>query len=181
MSIIIKHIKGNTYPGAVLAGGGTCMDSDDCGMIVKVFFDRPTESEVRQFDSGSAFEMRLVQMRNIIFGLFKIGNLNWIDTPYNVHLSRNLTKRLEVPADGEGIAAVFQLYDPSTGRLCNSRLIGLSTEISREFIRMAEEQYKNSFNREAYLAGLANIYAAYRTSDLVRMSLHSCSFRLHQV
>ena len=75
--------------------------------------------------------------------------MSWMDAPYNVHLSRNLN-RLEMPADGQGLAMTVHLYDTQTGRLLHNRLLSLSTEISRKLVKMAMEQKEKPFDRQLY-------------------------------
>lgn len=113
--------------------------------------------------------MKLLEMRNIIFGVFKFGNLKWMDAPYSVHLSKNLT-HLEMPTDGTGLALHVCLFDTTTGVLCANRLIGLSTEISRQLIEMIMEQKQKDFNRKEYDANLKMIYGAYPTKQFVKMT-----------
>ena len=175
----IDYGIGNIYPEVIGCGDSVIMDLDDCGVSVNVLFNNLTDSEISQFNTGMPFEMRLIQMRGIIFGLFKFGNLNWMDAPYNVHLSRNLTKKMEMPADGTGLAATILLYDTATGKLCKTRMVGLSDKISREFIKMAEEQRKKPFNMKDHFANLKYIYASYPTNKLVKMAPDTCHFRLH--
>lgn len=168
---------GKTYPHALMPPGEVMFDIDDCGVRLDIYFDKPTEHEVKQIESGTAFEMRLTQLRGVIFGLFKFGSLNWMDAPYSIHLSRNLT-RLERPEDGCGYLMSVHLFDTATGKLCCNRLISLSTEMSRKLFDMATEQKKKPFSRIDHDMNISSIFAAYPTKQLAKMAL--CSYKANQ-
>lgn len=167
---------GKDYPHAIGHSEGVVFDVTDSGILVQVFFYKPTVHEIEQFEVGNPFEMKLLQFRNIIFPLFKFGDLNWMDAPYSVHLSRQLTQ-IEVPTEGNGLSMQIALYDTKTGKLCKNRLIGLSTEISKKLIEMIEEQKKRPFNAREYDKNLNNVYAAYPTKKLVHMATDSFRIR----
>lgn len=178
----------NGFPGAVIyyGVGESCIeaighpdevyfDLDDGGISVEIYLYHVSEHELAQINSGAAFEMKLVQLRGIIFGLFKFGSLDWMDAPYNVHLSRNLTE-LETPGEGCGFSMNIRLYDTATGILLCNRLLSLSTEMSLKLIDMIEEQRKNPFNKREHDNMVKSVYAAYSIKKLVKMA--SCSYRL---
>ena len=148
---------------------------DDGGISVVIYLSNVSEHELAQINSGASFEMKLVQLRGIIFGLFKFGSLNWMDAPYNVHLSRNLTE-LEIPGEGCGFSMNVRLYDTATGMLVCNRLLSLSTEMSLKLIDMIAEQRKKPFDRREYDNMVKSVYAAYSTKKLVKMA--SCSYKL---
>lgn len=166
---------GAIYPMEIGKAEGVMFDVDDCGIYVKVRFNSPTSKELKQFDSGKPFRMKLLEFRNIIFPLFKFGNLNWMDAPYSVHLSRNLT-HLEVPEEGMGMKMTIVLFDTRTGMLCKCRMIGLSTDMTKKLIEMIQEQKEKPFNKSDYDRNLRGIYATYPTKKLVDMA--TGSFRL---
>lgn len=171
----VDFTVGKVYKEAIGHPDGVLFDVDDCGILVKVYMSRPTLEELEQFDVDKSFQMKLVELRNIIFPLFKFGNLNWMDAPYCVHLSRNLSG-LEVPSEGYGWGMHISLYDTKTGTLCKNKLIGLSTKMTKDLIEMIKKQYKKPFNVAEYDANLQMVYAAYPTKALVKMA--TSSFKL---
>ncbi len=120
--------------------------------------------------------LNLHKTMNIIFPLLKFGNLQWMDAPYSVHLSKNLT-HLEVPTEGTGLAMHIALYDTHTGKLCSNRIIGLSTNMSKKLIKIINEQKQKTFDRKEHDRNIRNVYAAYPTKKLVQMAIET--FRLH--
>lgn len=170
------YTVGKVYQGVVNHQEGSVFDIDDCGISLHVYMKKPTAHEIEQFASGKPFEMKLAQLRNVILPMFKFGDMDWMDAPYTVHLSRNLTK-LEVPANGNGLAMTVHLYDTQTGKLLCNRLLSLSAEISRGFIKMVMEQKEKPFYEQDYLDNIRSIYTAYPTRKLLKMALYSYRLR----
>lgn len=170
------YTVGDVYQKAVNHQEAPVFDIDDCGINLSVYIRRPTTHEAEQFASGKPFEIRLVQLRNVIFPMFKFGDMGWMDAPYNVHLSKNLN-RLEVPADGQGLAMTVHLYDTVTGKLLCNRLISLSSEISRGLIKMVAEQAEKPFNMREYVNNFTSVYSAYPTKKLLGMAAYSYRLR----
>lgn len=173
--VMMSSEVGKTYQSAFGHPDGVYFDVDDCGITLDIYFSNATKHEIEQIGAGNAFEMKLTQLRGIIFPLFKFGDLNWVDAPYNVHLSRGLT-RLAVPEDGVGFSMLVRLFDPTTGKLCCTRLISLSTEMSRKLIDMIAEQKKEQFNRMNYDNRIKSIFDAYTTKKMVKMAV--CSYKM---
>lgn len=167
---------GKVYEEAIGYQEGILFDVNDSGILVKVFFENPTNNEIEQFNADMPFEMKLVELRNIIFPLLKFGNLQWMDAPYSVHLSKNLD-HLEVPTEGNGLAMQIALYDTHTGKLCNNRVIGLSTKMSKKLIKIINEQKQKPFDRREYDRNIRDVYATYPTKKLLQMAIET--FRLH--
>ncbi|MBD5451208.1 MAG: hypothetical protein HDR25_01070 [Lachnospiraceae bacterium] len=176
LSIMECFTVGDVYLEAINHQEAPLFDIDDCGINLSVYMRRPTAHEIKQFASGKAFEMKLVQLRDVIFPIFKFGDMGWMDAPYDVHLSRNLN-RLEVPANGQGLAMIVHLYDTVTGKLLCNRLLSLSTEISKGLIKMIAEQAEKPFNKYEYMNKVMSIYTAYSTKKLLRMATYSYRLR----
>jgi hypothetical protein len=105
-------------------------DIDDSGALLLVFFNNPSANEIAQFNENARFEMRLTDFTDVTIFTFKLGSLNWMDTPYTPHLSKNLT-RLENVTDDMGYAMTIVLINGVAGKVESLRLISLSTGMSR--------------------------------------------------
>lgn len=114
--------------------------------------------------------MRLLELNNIIFGLFKFGNLSWSDAPYNVHLSQNLSKLIKPEGEKEGYLLQSFVFDTSSGKLCSIRGLKLSNKMSRKLYQMIENQRKLSFNLAQYDRNLYYTYNKYSTKDMLKMT-----------
>ncbi len=151
-------------------------DIDDSGAIMLVFFDRPTQNEIDQFKADKNFEIRFIELSDVIMITAKIGNLNWIDAPYNAHLSKNLSK-FTLPNEEEGLALTLILVDAHSGEIKSIRLMGLSTNFTRKLFGSAMEQKINEFDKNKYDEKIRSIYAKYNTGTIVKMSNTYCKIR----
>lgn len=157
----IKHQEGAIY------------DVDDQGASLIVFFNNPTEEEVKQFKSEQRFEIRFTEIYGIIMMTFRIGILNWMDAPYSPHLSKNLT-RFVLPNEEQGLGLTLMLVDATTGEIKSIRLIGLSTNFTKKFFGLLMEQKMKEFNAVEYNNSINRVYSTYPTSKIVKMSDDYC-------
>lgn len=146
---------------------GARFDFTQSGAVLELYFKSPTINEVQEIKNG-CFKTGFVEFAGVIFMLFKFGNLNWIDAPYSVHLSKPF--EFEEPTRGSGYGLNIFFIDANTGILKNIRYIGLSTEFSLSFKNAVLKQRKAEFNNNYYSAALQNIYLKYTTNDLVKLS-----------
>ena len=152
--------------GATRYQEGCRVDVDDTGINLFLYYNNPTEEEVKDTKGGN-FKFGFYKENNAIFMLFKCGDQEWIDSPYSAHLSKNLTK-LELADEGKGLALHVYLIDAGTGILKVMRLIGLKTKISQDLIEAIKCQQLMDF--KGYDSNIRNVYNKYSTKDLVSMS-----------
>lgn len=177
----MKHIMNeyiNLKVGTILSDrigcyDGVQIDVNDMGVDILVCLSSPTDAEKNIFNDDCPFQMKLATEDNIIFFLLKFGNMPWMDAPYNINLSKNLTELPKIE-DGMGLAARVYLIDTSTGKIEAIRLLGLSTNISRMLIRLIEEQRNMPFNISEYVNKIREIYSKKPTKQLVKEGLGCC-------
>lgn len=150
----------------------TVFDMDDDGAFMLVFFNNPKEKEIKQFETGVNFEIRYNLMYNIIMITTKIGDLNWMDAPYDPHLSLNLTK-IEMPGENQGLSLLLILIDCSNGEIKAMRFLGLGEKFSKKLLTTIGEVKMSSFNYEEYKNNLKRIFN-YSTKQIVGMSRDYC-------
>ena len=150
-------------------------DLADDGAIMLVFFKSPTQSEIEQFKSGKNFEIRFTEIYDVIMITVKIGNLNWMDSPYSPHLSKNLTK-FELSNEGHGLGLTLILIDAITGEIKHIRLLGLSERFTKRLFGVVMEQKVSEFSVEKYNSTINRIYSIYPTTQIVKMSKDYCKF-----
>lgn len=148
---------------------GCYFDLADAGGTIAVYMDRPTEQEIKAMRPDQPIKMAMVPFKHLTMILLKFGDQSWMDAPYTVHLSRQLTQLPDV-ADGDGILIVIHLFDTSDGHLVSMRQISLSTDLSRAVIKVAREQRATPFDELAYADELRSVYSKYQTRDLVKMA-----------
>lgn len=143
---------------------GIRFDVTDGGCDLFIYFNNPSNDEIESIKTGN-FKTGYYSENNAIFMLFKFGNTPWMDAPYSVHLSKNLTE-FQLFDGGQGIALHVYLIDASTGILKAIRLIGLKTRFSIQLIEAIEKQKKMTF--DGYDLNINSIMTKYSTKDLVK-------------
>lgn len=151
----------------------TVFDVDNDGAIMLVFFNKPTEQEIKQFESDVSFEIRFTLMYNVIMITTKIGNLNWMDSPYTPHLSPNLSK-ITIPGTNQGLSLTLILIDCSNGEIRAMKVLGLMERFSKKFLGVIIEEKMKEFDREQYDNNLRRIFASYPTKEIVKISKDYC-------
>ena len=145
----------------------------DDGAVLQVFMENPNKNEIEQFGAGNRFEMRFIEIYNVIMITTKIGNLNWMDATYSPHLSKELNK-FQLPNENQGLGLTLVLIDALTGEIKNLRLLGLSEHFTKNLFGVIMEQKIKLFNIEEYRMGVNRIYANYSTNKLVKLSKDYC-------
>ena len=162
-------------PGKTNYPEGVKFDFTEGGLVLLLFFAGPTEEEVEAVRAGGFkigfFDIAILDndtfKGNIIFLVFKFGDLPWMDVPFTIHLAQ-----CKAPAEieeGLGYGLQVLLIDAATGVLKGIRLVGLGTEWSRNFRQAILEQEAAGFDRRAYDAEIQRTYKMYRTRELVKM------------
>lgn len=152
---------------------GMRFELSDDGAVLQVFIQNPTENEIEQFASRNRFEIRFIEIYNVIMITAKIGSLNWMDAPYSSHLSNELNK-FQLPNENQGLALILVLIDTLTGEIKNLRLLGLSEHFTKNLFCAIMEQKIKPFNIEEYRMGVSRIYASYSTNKLAKLSKDYC-------
>ena len=159
--------KGACYP--TLAGPeGIRFDITDSGPILLVRFHCPTTNEIDAFNEGKPAEFRFVELGGTIFLTVKFADLPWMDAPYNIHLSQNLSEPMEIPEGGGYILHVFLCG--TDGAIHAMRFMGLSTNFSRELRKAAISQSHDNFDPALHDKNISEVYARYSSKDLAMLS-----------
>lgn len=137
--------------------------SDGGGELI-VFFQRPTAREIEQFKTGK-IKFGYYTYKNVIMLLVKIGDLEWMDAPYSVHLSKNLTK-LQNVEEGQGLGTVIVLVDAVGGEIKTLRLVGANHRLTKGLFKAIEEQRKIPF--DDYDENMNYLFKTYTTKELVK-------------
>lgn len=145
----------------------------DEGANLIVRFSDPETEEVAQFKEGQPFEIKLTTIYGVMMISVKIGNLNWMTAPYSPHLSKGNTK-FQLPADGQGLALTICLVDAATGELKSMRLVGLSTDFTRELFKETMTQKMSPFDIDEYDYNIKKAYLRHSTKAIVKMSNVRC-------
>lgn len=166
---MIKYEVGQIIPSFKNHAECIQFDITNNGITMLVFFNNPTENEIKQFMTEKNFEIRFVELSNVIVVTAKIGSLNWVDAPYNSNLSINLTEFI-LPNEGEGVVLTLMLIDSSIGKIKIIRTMSLSNNFTKELFKAAIKQRQKEFNILEYNRNINAIYSKYTTNQIVNMS-----------
>ena len=164
---------GKPYPGDVPRGDSVRVDMTDGGLVAYMVYDGITDKEVQDVRTGEA-QFALTVRAGIIFVLMKFGGQPWLDAPYNVHLSQNLTK-LVTPGEAQGYGLYIILIDSRTRIVRALRLVGLSHRFSMSLRDAIVLQQAMPYDAR-YPDKMQQIYQAHTVKDLV--SLASVRFKV---
>lgn len=156
---------GQKIENMVFQGDGIKFDMDDSGGVLLLSMSRPSHEEIESVKGD--LKLALTEKNGCLFILVKFGSMDWMDAPYHVQLSKNLTK-LQPLEEGMGYSCNIILYDETcTVRVL--RLIGFSTKFSRLLERKILDQMEDvSFDLGKYNSTINQIYANYSTNDLLK-------------
>lgn len=136
---------------------GCVFDISDSGAVLYVYYGSPSSEEIKNFSAGSVLEARYVVLDGEIYLLFKFGSEEWMDLPYNPHLSRQLTKLPVIQDSASGLGLTIILADTHDGVVKVLRFVALANDFSKRLmsevwarsIRTFDDaSYKNSIFRE---------------------------------
>lgn len=150
-------------------------DIADDGATLLILFKNPTKKEIEEIKAGE-LKFGMFIKENIIFILSKFGSMPWMDAPYHVKLSKNLT-RLENIKDGEGYSCTIILTDTATGEIKALRFISFGTEYSRRLKKNVETQQNEGSDLIRYNKKLDGIMFNYSTKDMVLYSEVNCKIK----
>ena len=146
---------------------GIKFDFDDSGCVLIAFFNRPTNEEVQEFKQGK-IKLGYHKYKNVLMMLAKIGNLSWMDAPYSVHLSNNLTHISDIE-EGMGLATTVMLVDASNGEIKTLRLVGANHRLSCSLVKDIKAQKEMSFDN--YYNNMNYLFGTYSTKELVNRAI----------
>ena len=121
------------------------------------------ESEISDFHFGSA-TMTYTVINGCLFFLFKFGNQNWVDVPYEPRLHDKKFEFYSFEA-GTGLPLNVIIVDNATGEVKAMRSMGLGTILSNHVHSACRTlQRQKHFNKREYQQRVAQIYNKYPTS-----------------
>ena len=157
-----KYEVGQIIPAFMGHAENVYFNMDNGGATMFVFFQSPTMKEIEQFKSGKEFQIRFVELYDVIMLMAKIGDL-----------FPDLTQ-FAIPTEGQGLGLTLILVDATTGQIKSIRLLGLSENFTRKLLGTVIKNAEKPFNINSYNMNIAKIYSQYPTKKLVKMSNDYC-------
>lgn len=123
--------------------------SDESGLILFVFYNNPTQDEVKDISAGSRFEIAFKDIKGIGFFSVKFGNEEWGDCSFSPNLYKEKMFFNE-PKEGKTYALHIMLIDASVGELIVLRSIALGKEFAEHFRLWCIESLKKNIGNYYY-------------------------------
>lgn len=143
------------------------IDMDTSGIIIYIFFDGMTKEESANIGGGSRFEIRFLELEDMLMFSIKCGNLNWMDAPYSPHLGLSRQGIINmIYKDNTGIPLTLIGVDSVTGIIKNIRLVGMGTEFSNYLLESAHRLKNKEFNMTSFDHNLQTIYKVFTSEQL---------------
>ena len=152
---------------------GARFDISDDGCNLSLYFSRPTDKEINLIKTSS-IKVGCYMEDEVIMMLFKFENMNWMDAPYSIHLSKNL-RYLPDLLSNEGYQLNVYLIDARTGILKAKRVVNLKDTFSKSLKRIIEKQKEIPFNKHQYAIKIGDIYSKYSTKELTNFMFSYCT------
>lgn len=172
-----KLTVGTRYPKYHNYSDEIRFDIADDGANLFVSYNSPNEKEKEQFKSKHPLEIRFVTLGGVIYLLFKIGELQWMDVPYSPHLSLNLTQKINISDDTSALLLLICLFNSSTGELLSMRGTTLGNRLSKSLIKEIDNALMKPFDSNEYNESIKNTYSRYTTKDMIRMA--TACYKIH--
>jgi hypothetical protein len=147
----------------------TKIDITDDDIYLYIGMSEPAVQEVKNFRTGD-FQVELAYVNGIIFFLFKFGTEQWMDVPYNPHLSQYLTALKPVEND-DGYLFIAMLWNSINGEVKSIGFGALGNKKSKSLKQLVENEMKKEFNINLYHKNLKNVYARFSIFDLLNIKL----------
>jgi hypothetical protein len=141
---------------------------DSSGPVLLIAASNLKEKEIEAIKT-KRLDFALYETNPILWFLYKIdGFCPWSDCPFSIHLAQNkVFDWSEEISPGMGIGLTIILVDARTGIVKALRLVGLSTDFSKEFRAMILRQTEQNFDKEGYMREVNRVYATLSTIKLL--------------
>ena len=135
---------------------------------------KPTKREIEQVAAGRQFEIRAIELNEVIFVTTRFGTLQWMDSPYDPRLGDCQLDAIEPGTKGYGMW--FLLTDSPSGTIRHLRLIGLGHGFSSQFRDLVYANKAKDIAVDEHDRRVRELYARYTSREIAELS--SLRYRL---
>lgn len=159
---------GQPYPPVAGKPEGVYFEIDEAGAKLIYNFASPSAREIASTREGSSFEIRFLELGDLLWITVKAGSIPWADAPYNPRLS--MVEELPTPEPGLGLALTMILVDANTAVIRSLRLIGLGKAFSQSLLHSASALRGTPMTLAQQQLAIANVQLRYTTQQLADMA-----------
>ncbi len=149
-----------------LASEGALLNVDNSGLQVICNFYEPTEQDIAAFKAKSPLTIHMGKINDLL--VWVVDTLSFsFDCTYSPAAAK---KRpfMQPISEGFGYNTMFFMVDASTNRLVAMRMIGLSSDFSKELKKIIEGI---DINPSKYRYSIDKFYRKYPTADSIKKDL----------
>lgn len=139
--------------------------SNESGLTLFVFYNRPSEIEMAHFSAKSRFEIAFTDIEEIGFFSLKFGDEGWADCSFSPNLYSFPLEFAEIK-EGKTYALHIMFIDSAKGELKLMRSIALGKEFSEHFRKWCLESVKRNIGRQYYNRIVDKVFKEYPSSEL---------------
>ena len=143
-------------------------DTDCDGIMMKIFFDNLTQTEVKAFATAKLIGTSVVNLDAVSLLAVKIGNLNWFAVPISPRLTECL-KKFGGSGIDNNIRLKLVLSDARTGKTEWALGVTYTGEWYENLFSTLKKQEGKITDRNEYDMALERIYSNYSIQHVVEM------------
>lgn len=146
---------------------GMIMDwTDESGLTLFVYYNRPTKEEIDEVSAGSRFEITFKDIEGVGFFAVKFGKQPWGDCGYSPNFNE-VRPRFEKPCCGQTYSLHIMLVDVSVGELKVLRTIALGSNFAEYFRVWCLNSLEKNIGRTYYNRVIDAAFLEYPTSESI--------------
>lgn len=170
---------GKKYDNWKIGIDGTMVEfNNSTGLTLLVFYNTPTDYEMKQFKLNRKFEIKIKEINEVIFFVFKFGNMPYMDCAFNPNLLNEKVSFNYINDESMGLALNILIIDSFNGELRHIRTIGLGHKISNKFIEYCKKQESATFDKNKFNDIVERIQATYTSLELATLIEEENTFRI---
>lgn len=148
---------------------GMVMDwSDEYGLTLFVYHDKPSREEIRDLSAGSRFEIAFKDIDGIGFFAIKFGSQPWFDCGYSPNFY-STAPRFDEPKEGKTYELNVMFVDVSVGELKVLRTISLGSDFTKHFRKWCLESLGKNIGQLHYNRVIDKAFEEYPTAESLAM------------
>ena len=140
--------------------------NDVSGLVLFVFYNNPSEEDMKDVSAGSRFEIAFKDIDGIGFFTIKFGDQPWADCCFSPNLYDPFPK-FDKPEPGKTYALHIMLIDSAVGvgELKLLRSLSLGKEFAEHFRLWCLDSMKKNISRYYYDKVIKKVYDDYPTPE----------------
>lgn len=148
-------------------------DIHDCTIECDISYLRPNKTEIQAVENSNVIKVHTAVVDDVLFFLYKIGNLEWMDSPFNKLLNPNKIFQWEF-GENEICFLQINLIDSRDGKIVAKNKSKINGHYARTLKKLIDSNTPPTKN---YQERILHIYTKYNTHQLLDNSKVELCFK----